>query len=440
MADTIDGVILDLDETLVTTSAKGVSTRREEGLRGILRKLTNAGKKLFIVSGTDPVPDGQEIEQWRESKKREKLAQLEQAGLPLHLFEELFVVLPTQGITIEQFMASPALTSAEYSRAKRQAMESVLSRNGLDGSRVLSIGDRLDIEGTASKELEIEFIEMLPACSILPTDTLEWILKTRVLGEREELPGPLIEHDEKWLRRLAETNPSELALYEQFNHHFKEYVMSRAWEILAVQGIRCPKVEAPDFNRFNGCLTKAWEAASELGRRYDLIIGIARKGLWLSFVFNLYGLENVREVYLARENGGRKYCPISPIYKRDVEGKRILLLDNDALTGRSVKAIADHLKGVGARQVDALFIHDVCEPEDVQPSDLKDRLFLRPFLDVPRLLGQREDGKLVIDFRSQLRQVEAVDRVMTLRKNFSRIRKPKEVMPKIGRRLGVVTR
>ncbi len=440
MATTIDGVMLDLDETLITTNIKGISRIRERGLSKILHKLTRAAKRVFIVSGTDPVPDGQNIEQWRESKKREKQAQLEQAGLPLHLFEELLVVLPTQGITMEQFMANPELTRVEYSRAKREAMELILSRNGLDGSRVLSIGDRRDFEGVASEELGIEFVEVPAACNILPTDTLEWILKTRVLGEREELPGPLIESEDRWVRRLAEKNPFELALYEQFNRHFKEYVMSRAWELLAVQGIRCPELEAPDFNRFEGCLPRAWEAAGDLGKKYDLIIGIARKGLWLSFVFNLYGLENVREVYLARENGGRKYCPISEIYRTNVEGKRVLLLDNDAFTGRSIKAIADHLKRVGARQVDALFIHDVCEPENVQPSDLKDPEFLRPFLDVPRVLGQREDGKLIIDFRSQLKQVGTIDRVITLRRNFSRVRRPKEVMPRIARRLGVATR
>lgn len=109
------------------------------------------------------------------------------------------------------------------------------------------------------------------------------------------------------------------------------------------------------------CLNSAWTAADELRDLYDIKMGIARKGLWLSYIFSLAGWEDGNILSL-RLNGEfeRINMLISP-HPDSISGKRILLLDNDMLSGESVDTVARSMQELcGASEVGVLTVYGHC--------------------------------------------------------------------------------
>lgn len=433
--DPYAAVIFDLDHTLVD----GEYQPREPELARVIRELSEANKPLFIVSATDPVPAGTDPESYVSSERERKMRELEAAGISPGLFQDVLIASLSPTITFEDLEADFDAAIAMYADSKRRAMEAILTAHDLRPEQVLSIGDRADLEGKASRDLGIPFVEVPAAGHILPSDTLSWILRSAVLGERQPLPGPRRSYSEQDVRALCGDDAALLQGLMHFQSSFQSYVKSRLWRLLQLKGVPIPELDAPNFNQYKGHLEMAWSAAKALTSQYDLIIGIARKGLWLSYVFEIYGA-NVREIYLARGGGDfRTYCPISEMWERDVEGKRVLLVDNDALTGNSIRALSEHLKGAGASKVDVLLIYQHTEPEQLNESNADDL----GFLDVPRVLGRRDNGKLILDSMPQLRQVRSIGSVLSLEKDFKRRvdRKPtiRAVARKLDRRVRVRT-
>ncbi len=423
--------IFDLDET-ITTLRDGVYRVRETGLATAIISVVHAGKKLFIVSGADPAPLESTQERYREQELQKKRAQLASVGIDPALFTDILVALPTPGISVDTFMQTPGLAQTEYVRAKRQVMELILERNRFSSSSVLSVGDRDDLEGVASRELGIPFISVPSASGVLPSDTLEWIFKTHLLGVGSTIPlVRQIYSDEDALRILA-SNPHQANVLLSFQAYFKEYMQTRGWDILNALGIPIPKIEAPNYNQYPGHLASAWNAVQSLISKYDTIVGIARKGLWLSFLFALENPSKVRELYVARAAGRRVTAPISHFVTADVKNKRILLLDNDALTARTVAYVAGEFMKRGATHVDALFVEPHCEPPGLTSANIHEMAFL----DTPRVLGVRENGTFVIDYRSQLRQVAGLRRIKSLQ-DF-RVPDNQKTYRQVGRKLGVV--
>ncbi|VVC03060.1 Uncharacterised protein [Candidatus Bilamarchaeum dharawalense] len=420
-----DAVIFDKDETL-TTVGSGKSTSREPGLDRALRDLVKAGRKLFVVSATDRPEPGISAESWIVEEKARKCTQLEEAGLSPSLFQDIVVVIPAPDFSVST--SEPGAWIAEYARAKKIAMDRIIQVHGLDPSRVLSVGDREDIEGVASQQLKIPFVNVPSACGIQPTDTLQWILSTMVMGKTPELPGERQEYDEMKVVH----DPLLAQTFVQFHSMFKEYVESRLWFLLNKLRLPQPEISAPDYNRYPGTLESAWEAARKLRGDYGAVIGIARKGLWLSFVFTL-AEANTFEIYLARNGSQRITCPVSPLFKKDVEGRRVLLLDNDALTGRSLQSLAKHFLAAGAASVDALLINRYTEPDSFGRYDFS--IHQDKYLDVPRVVGYRESGQAVLDSMVQLRQVREIRKVMFLDRDFKRRAEQPATMRAIQKRL-----
>jgi hypothetical protein len=245
-----DVVFFDLDETLIHGDSPAVA--RESGLRKTLQDLLDAGKKLFIVSATDPPPNGITYADWLNSEKQRKCTRLEEAGLPPSLFEDIIVSLP-----VFDCPSSPEYTAQiiqAYAIDKARVMEATLLAHSINPGRVLSIGDREDIEGVASKGLRIDFIHVPPAHTMRPTDTLQWILETKALGVSHSLPKDRTPYCLS--TTVCDHNLSDL--FQKFHAGFEQYVRSRLWHIIAALRFPTPEATAPDFNQYTGHLESVW--------------------------------------------------------------------------------------------------------------------------------------------------------------------------------------
>ena len=154
-------------------------------------------------------------------------------------------------------------------------------------------------------------------------------------------------------------------------------------------------VDSPNFNRYKGDLEAACAAAKHLAYRYDIGLGIAKKGVWLSYVFSLFGLKTA-DILAIRGPRGVFCSPLDPLYSRDIAGKRVLLFDNDVVTGATVKTVSSHLRKARPSRIDILLVYGHTEVTPEYYSQIKDS-----FKGTPITYGNR-DGKEVIDARCEI--------------------------------------
>ena len=153
-----------------------------------------------------------------------------------------------------------------------------------------------------------------------------------------------------------------------------------------------PKIRnSPNFNRYQGDLEKACAATSQISSDYDVAIGIAKKGLWLSYILDLYGLPTRDCLVIRTEPRTRFTVPLDFMVKKDVEGKRILVIDNDVVSAGTLNAVARHFAAAKAEVIDALVIYPWTEISREFYN------MVRPnFRGKPTIHGERND-KVVLD-------------------------------------------
>ena len=161
-----------------------------------------------------------------------------------------------------------------------------------------------------------------------------------------------------------------------------------------------------------GALAGACRAAHELIPQYDVGIGIAKKGMWLSFIFSELGLETY-DVFVARTGENDRFTfPMDPLYGQMLKGKRILLFDNDAITGQSISVVAEGFDSkVSPQSIDVLLISRYSHISEEYYSQIKDKLA------DGQLIGRSEKGKYVIDTFAQLPE-KFVKKKMALESDF----------------------
>lgn len=183
--------------------------------------------------------------------------------------------------------------------------------------------------------------------------------------------------------------------------------------------------QSPNFNLYKGELERACAAAKHLAPRYDLGVGIAKKGLWLSFIFSLYGVQSY-DCLVLRDGERRSAHHLGYNKKKDALKKKILIFDNDAVTGLTIKSAAKHLSAARPELIDALLIYARTELKPEYYDQIKSQ-----FKNNPTVLGER-DGVVVIDTRSEVQP--HVRKVMTLQTDYE----PRpELLTGLAKKLGV---
>lgn len=137
----------------------------------------------------------------------------------------------------------------------------------------------------------------------------------------------------------------EKKLNELIVASYRRYVAERVGEARAQQ---MPSFE-PEI---------AFAAAKQLAPQYDVGIAVAADGLWLGYFFQLAGLP-VKAVKLARKGSGASWQPLDPLNEEDMREKRVIVLENDVVTGRTLERTARELGTYTPSKLDLILIHQV---------------------------------------------------------------------------------
>jgi len=99
------------------------------------------------------------------------------------------------------------------------------------------------------------------------------------------------------------------------------------------------------------------EATQTLIPKYDLGIEIATDGLCPGYIFHLHGFPT-KAVKLRRRGRGAIWQPLEDLSQEDVEGKKLLLFDNDVVTGRTLNRTVRELGKYSPEYMDLLLMHE----------------------------------------------------------------------------------
>lgn len=155
--------------------------------------------------------------------------------------------------------------------------------------------------------------------------------------------------------RINRSKPSQLdILSSRLSRGFRSYLAQ--FENKSILGASDYSINGPFCNCEN-LLSSTVRAVITLRDRYDLAISLARDGLWLGYMFKLGGLP-VSVAKVSRKGRGAQFEPITEIRKADISGKKVLFLDLDAITGRTLDKSTKIIGGFSPECMDVLFMHN----------------------------------------------------------------------------------
>lgn len=219
----------------------------------------------------------------------------------------------------------------------------------------------------------------------------------------------------------------EFELYSRFQQGFMDYVKARlefGRNILQLYDIN-PELKNylenilgpgnenkfPNFNRYVNHLELACNAARELKDKYDIGIGIAKKGTWLSYVFNVFNKNSI-DLLVLRYEDIRLVHALSPLLSENIKNQRVLLYENDLVTGESVRQFSEKLMQKNPKSIDLLLVYRHARLEQDFYEQIKTKLRKKS-----KVLGKTEKGEIVIDSTNQVPEI--INRTYALETDFS---------------------
>jgi hypothetical protein len=100
--------------------------------------------------------------------------------------------------------------------------------------------------------------------------------------------------------------------------------------------------------------------ACNVANQYDLGIGVAKGGLFPTYIFRLFGLDT-RLVEYHRKEKGKKLRWVDSVSPQEVKDKKVLVLDNDRVTGKTTNVIYRILQKCGPEQIDLALLKNPIE-------------------------------------------------------------------------------
>lgn len=138
---------------------------------------------------------------------------------------------------------------------------------------------------------------------------------------------------------------------ECLNEAYDQYLTERIGEAEAKK-VTLFSVLSPTY------INNAIQAVESLPKQYDLGIELARDGMWLGFMFSLYDFP-IKTVKMSRNGDSAIWQPIGDLKEEDIKDKRLILLDNDVITGRTIKKAVEELGKYSPKFMDLLLIYEV---------------------------------------------------------------------------------
>ncbi|MBI4149637.1 phosphoribosyltransferase [Candidatus Woesearchaeota archaeon] len=139
-------------------------------------------------------------------------------------------------------------------------------------------------------------------------------------------------------------------LSPKFTRGFRQYAKRK----IGKQGDEAPEYYFLRDDNSN-LLAQAAHTAARLARTYDFGIGIASGGLWLSYVMEMYGLP-VLITGPQKRGKGVRWRTIDDL--SGITDKKVLVLENDVATGKTLQKAAEEIMRFSPRQLDLLLVID----------------------------------------------------------------------------------
>lgn len=136
-------------------------------------------------------------------------------------------------------------------------------------------------------------------------------------------------------KKHAEVDRSTVAnnlLFSEIQKYFDTYGL----ELTAYPGLDSLRIAA---------------AAGQLCSDYDMFLGIAPEGLNAAAIFSFFGWKG-KNVYVDEGDPARPYKEMEPL--DDIEGRRILLLEDDVVTGLTLERVLERITYRNPSKVDLL--------------------------------------------------------------------------------------
>jgi len=163
--------------------------------------------------------------------------------------------------------------------------------------------------------------------------------------------------------------------------------------------------EAPTWNQVYDMLLKLTEKIRKDGFKPDIIVGVSRGGWpparFLSDLLDNPNLANVKaEFYLGVAETKGEPTLTQPV-STDVVGKRVLVVDEIADTGKSLKLIKEHLTERGAEEIKIVTIYykpwSIIKPDYYEKETSRWVVFPWEIKETVRKIVKkcREKGKLI---------------------------------------------
>jgi len=126
---------------------------------------------------------------------------------------------------------------------------------------------------------------------------------------------------------------------------------------------------------------EAAAAAQILANEYDLGIELARDGLLLGYIFNLHGLPT-KAVKLGRRGRGATWRPLEDIMPEDLKNKKLIVFDNDAVTGRTLRRTVKELSKFAPAYMDLFLVMNYTPVSPKKYEDWRKRGYLPSALEL----------------------------------------------------------
>jgi hypoxanthine phosphoribosyltransferase len=188
-------------------------------------------------------------------------------------------------------------------------------------------------------------------------------------------------------------------LSDLINGKYKEYVASQVG--------RNKAKSAPDFNRYQ-YIAEACGVAKNLHNNYDVGIALATDGLFLGYIAQQFGFP-VLNTKMGRRLNGAIWQPIDQIDEGSIKDKRVIVFDNDVVTGRTLKRAERELNGLNPEYLDLLLVYGHTE------------VSLEKYMKWEKMLGEETEvlgrdafGDYILDTRGNIpkgfRQVKSLEK------------------------------
>lgn len=100
--------------------------------------------------------------------------------------------------------------------------------------------------------------------------------------------------------------------------------------------------------------------AYNLVSNHDLGIGVAKGGLFSTYMARLFGL-NTKVIEMHRKGKGATFRLVDEIKPSDIEGKRVVVFDKDVVSGRTTRRALTEIKKYKPGQLNLALFHDSVE-------------------------------------------------------------------------------